>query len=279
MTILVTGARGQVGREVLTELVEAGASVRASSRQPESAGLPGAVEVVRADLAEPDSLPAALDGVRKVFLYAHPDHVAAFVTAAEAAGVEHVVLLSSSSVLMPNAASNTIARRHLAVEEALSASTLDWTFVRPGAFATNTLQWAPAIRATRSLPTAYPTAYTTPIHERDIAAVAVRALLDDAHRGQAYTLSGPESLNQEQQVALIGEAVGAAVRVEVIDRDTQRAEMLKAGTPAPIVDTLLALFESSVDRPGPVADGVAEVLGRPARDYAQWAKDHAEDFR
>lgn len=279
MTILVTGARGQVGREVLTELIAAGASVRASSRQPESAGLPGAVEVVRADLAEPDSLPAALDGVRKVFLYAHPDHAAGFVSAAEAAGVEHVVLLSSSSVVSPGAATNPIARRHLDVEEPLAASGLDWTFVRPGAFATNTLQWAPAIRATRSLRTAYPTAYTTPIHERDIAAVAVRALLDDAHRGHAYTLSGPESLSQQQQVALIGEAVGAPVRIEVIDRDTQRAEMLQGGAPAPIVDTLLGLFESSVDRPGPVAGGVAEVLGRPALDYGQWAKDHADDFR
>ena len=99
MTILVTGARGYVGGGVLTGLLEAGASVRASSRRPDADALPEGVEVVQADLTDPTSLPAALDGVRKVFLYAQPDGVAEFAAAAKAAGVEHVVLLSSLSVL------------------------------------------------------------------------------------------------------------------------------------------------------------------------------------
>lgn len=192
--------------------------------------------------------------------------------------MEQVVLLSSSSVVMPDAEASSIAQRHAAVERALSESRLAWTFVRPGAFATNTLRWAESIRVSRTMRTAFPEASTVPIHERDLAAVAARALLDDAHCGHAYVLSGPQPLPQEQQVALIREALGAPVQVEVIDRRTQRAEMLRRAS-APIVDTLLGLYAGSVGRPGRIDDGVPEMLCRAALDYGQGAQDDAEAFR
>ena len=130
MTVLVTGARGDVGAAVLAGLLAAGEPVRASSRAPRPGEFPAGVEVARADLADPASWPAALAGVRKVFLYAHPEGAAEFAAAARKAGVEHVVLLSSSTVLYPDAAASPIALRHLAAERALDEAGLDRTFVR-----------------------------------------------------------------------------------------------------------------------------------------------------
>ena len=225
MTILVTGARGHVGGAVLTELLAAGERVRASSRDPRPGELPDGVEVVRADLTEPDSLPAALAGVRKVFLYAHPQRAVEFAAAARDAGVEQVVLLSSSSVLFPNVESNPIAMRHVTVERALEASGLDWTFVRPGFYATNTLRWR-SIRTERVLRAAFPEATASLVHERDIAAVAVRALLDDVHRGAAYPVLGAGPLTMREQVAAIAEALGEQVRLDEVDVDTYRGELV-----------------------------------------------------
>ena len=137
MTILVTGARGQVGAAVLRGLLAAGSPVRASSRTPRPGEFPDGAEVVRADLDDPQTFPRALAGVRRVFLYARPATAPAFAAAARAAGVEHVVLLSSASVLTADAAANPIALQHSTAERALDDAGLTRTFVRPGYFATN----------------------------------------------------------------------------------------------------------------------------------------------
>jgi len=277
MTILVTGARGHVGAAVLNKLVAADARVRASSRAPQPGDFPSDVEVVRADLADPATLPQALDGVRKVFLYAHPETAAEFAAAAGKAGVEHVVLLSSYTVMAPDAASNPIAVRHLAVERALDDAGLARTFVRPGYFATNSLRWQ-SIRRDRVLRTAFPDATTAPVHERDIAAVAARALLDDAGNA-AYPVLGPGPVTIRDQVAAIAEAIGEPVRLEEVDVETYRADLLTQ-LPAPLVEMLLQAGGSVRQLPAEVAvDAVPELLGRPALTFAEWARDHADDFR
>ncbi len=277
MTILVTGARGQVGAAVLTELLAAGAQVRASSRAPRPDSFPGGVEVVRADLADPATLPDALAGVRKVFLYAHPETAAAFATAARQAGVERVVLLSSGTVLAPDASASPIAQRHIAVERALDDAGLTRTFVRPGYFATNSLRWQ-SIRTDRVLRTAFPDATTSPVHERDIAAVAARALLDDAP-GAACPVLGAGPVPIRDQVAAIARAIGEPVRLQPVDIDTYRAE-LREHLPEPLIDMLLQAGGTVPGLPAEVAtDAVPELLGRPALTFTEWAQDHAGDFR
>jgi len=163
MTILVTGARGHVGALVLSELMAAGETVRAASRALQPRQFPDGVEVVQLDLDDRVGLPAALAGVRKVFLYAHPRTATQFAHAAREAGVEHVVLLSSSSVLRSDAKTNPIALAHSVVEEALDDAGLRRTFVRPGYFATNSLRWQ-SIRSARVFRTAFPEATTSPVH-------------------------------------------------------------------------------------------------------------------
>ena len=278
MTILVTGARGHVGRVVLAELRAARETVRASSRTPQPGQFPDDVEVVRADLTDPASLPDALAGVRKVFLYAHAETATEFAAAARKAGVEHVVLLSSASVYQPDAESNPIARQHLAVERALDEAGLDRTFVRPGYFATNSLRWQ-SIRTDRVLRTAFPEGTTSPVHERDIAEVAVRALLDDAHRSAAYGVLGAGPVTYRAQVAAIADALGEAVRIEEVDVQTYRTEQL-AQLPAPLVDRLIRAQGTVPRLPAELAtDAVPDLLGRPALTFAQWASDHTADFR
>ncbi|MGW1074829.1 NAD(P)H-binding protein [Streptomyces sp. NPDC002537] len=278
MTILVTGARGRVSAAVLRELLERGEPVRAAGRKPEEGGLPDGVPAVRLDLSDPGTFETALDGVRKVFLYAEPAGIGAFLDAARAAGVEHIVLLSSLSAGEKDPESNAIGAFHVAAERALIASGVDWTIVRPGAFATNTLQWAPSIRAEGVVRSAFPGAHNSPVHERDIAAVAVRALTDDAHRKATYQLTGPESLSEERMVELVAQAIGKPVRIQLISREEEHARTARFAGPD-IADVLIAYRAAGDGVPAEVYDGVREVTGRPAVPFAQWAKDHATDFR
>lgn len=285
MTILVTGVRGNVGRNVVDGLLASGTPVRAASRDPESATVPSGVELVKLDLADPITLPAALDGVRKVFLYAEPHGARAVVKAAAEAGVRHIVLLSSMSAHLDEKAAaavtedgNPIAWRHLETERALAESDIPWTFVRPGAFATNSLQWAGTIRAEGVVRLPYPEAQINPIHEKDIADVALAALLHDGHEGAAYPLTGPESLTQRRQVELIGDAAGVPIRVEEQTRE-QAVEAMSRWLPTGAVNGLLDMFAAAVDRPAEVLDTIRTVTGHPGRTFAEWATDHAADFR
>ena len=278
MTILVTGASGHVGGAVLDQLIAAGEEVRASSRNPDAAGLPPTVPVVLADLTHPETLPAALEGVTRVFLYAQPEGIDGFVHAAITAGVEHVVFLSSSSVVAPGAASDLIAQRHLVVEEALANSGIAWTFVRPGAFATNALRWADMIRATGRVRIPYPHAESAPIHEADIAAVAVTALRGNTLHTAAPVLTGPESLTQEQQVTQIGAALNRDLQVEELSPAQARDEMGRF-MPPQFAETMLRLWATMDGVPATISDSVERITGRPARTFAAWAQDHAADFR
>ena len=278
MTILVIGARGNIGAIVLRELLAAGAAVRVAGRDPRPGQFANGVDAVRADLSDPATLPGALSGVRKVFLYAHPETAADFAAAARQAGVEHVVLISSYSVLAPAATFNPIAQMHLTVERALDDAGLNRTFIRPGYFATNSLRWQ-SIRTERVLRTAFPEAVTAPVHERDIAEVAVRALLDDAAPKAAYPVLGAGPVTIRHQVAAIAAALGEPVRLQEVDVDTYRTELLTQ-LPAPLVDRLIEAGGSVLPLPADVAtDAVPELLGRPALTFADWARDHATDFR
>lgn len=278
MTILVTGASGSVGGGVLRALIAAGASVRASSRSPHPGQFPDGVEVVTADLDSPETFPGALDGVDKVFLYARPETASRFAAAARDAGVGHVVVLSSASVIPTDIGPDPIAEQHRAVENAVKDAGLDWTFVRPGYYATNMLRWQ-SIRTRRELRTAFPDALSSPVHERDIAEVAAASLLDDNQRGKAHAVLGPGPSSVRQQVAAIAHALGEAVDLVEIDTDTYRNELLTQ-LPAFAVDRVIEARGNMPMLPaGIAADAVEDLLGRPPHTVETWVEDHAQDFR
>jgi uncharacterized protein YbjT (DUF2867 family) len=276
---LVTGATGHVGRQVVGQLLGSGTPIRALTRRPGTAGLPAGVEVVGGDLHEPAALSAALAGVRAVFLFPVPGCGPAFTAAARAAGVERVVVLSSSSVVDGVARQrDEVAQFHADIERAVEDFGPQWTVLRPGAFATNTLQWAPQIRDRGTVSAPYPNASFAPIHEADIAAVAVRALISGGHAGARYELTGPAALTQAEQVDAIGAALGRELRFEEVPPALARERMLRR-LPAPIVDGLLGIFAEAATRPAVVLPTVAEVTGRPPRTFAEWVSDHLAEFQ
>jgi uncharacterized protein YbjT (DUF2867 family) len=273
--ILVTGATGNVGRQVVRQLVEAGQPVRALTRDPDGADLPAGVEVVRGDLTRPESLPVALDGVERAYLFPVPDAVQGFLELARDAGVRRIVVLSSAAASSPNG----IGSRHLVVERAVEATDVEWTHVRPGAFAVNALwQWGASIRAEGVVRAPYGDAAVAPIHEADIAAVATTALLHAGHSGQRYELSGPESLTYREQVDVLARAIGRDIEFIELSPEQAREQMIR-NVPERVVDALLGLWADAVGRSAPVSPVVEQVTGRPARTFAQWAADHADQFR
>jgi uncharacterized protein YbjT (DUF2867 family) len=279
MVTVVFGARGNVGRHVAAGLLAAGEQVRLTSRNPASAGFPAQVQVVQADLDQPETLPAALAGAGKVFLYARPVGIAGFTEAARAAGVQHVVLLSSAAVVSASADHNPVAGMHLAVESAIERSGIDWTFIRPGMFAANTRWWgAEPIRRAGAVRLPWPDAQTAPVHERDIAALAVAAMTGQGHSHRAYTVYGPQSLTLRQQVRHIGDAIGREVSLSVITAGQAREE-LAAGLPPAAADAVLRAWQAGNGSPAPTSVIVEKITGRPARTFAEWAADHVGDFR
>ncbi|WP_338780163.1 NAD(P)H-binding protein [Streptomyces sp. DG1A-41] len=287
MAILVTGATGNVGRNVVRRLAEAGAEVRALSRSPRPAGLPEAVRATAGDLTQPESLVDALKGVDRMYLFPVAETARDVVALARQAGVRRIVVLSSGAV---TAGFDTDF--HLPVERAVEESGLEWTHVRPGEFAMNKLAlWGPSIRAEGVVRDPYPDAAWCPVHEQDIADVAALALLEDGHCGRAYTLNGPDMLSQRRQVELIAEAIGRPIRFEVVSRDEAREIYREqGGFAAENADFLLGFEDYSGDETDPQAPAESdptaagpastaeEVTGFPARTFAQWAHDHAREF-
>ncbi|MGB3444741.1 MAG: NmrA family NAD(P)-binding protein [Actinophytocola sp.] len=269
MTILVTGATGNVGKHVVAELAAAGEPVRAVTRTPSR--VPGGVPVAQGGIAD---VPGMLDGVDRVFLvwpFTHADDAPPIVSAL-ASQVSQVVFLSARGV------SDDSPLFHARIEKLLRDSGVGTTFLRAGGFATNTLEWADQVRA-GVVRWVYGDAGRSLIHERDIADVAVTALTSPSHLGAAYELTGPETLTQVEQVRTLGAVVGRDVRWEEMPVGEARESMLARGWDQDFLDNGLAYWASLVDEPETVTGTVEEVTGKPARTFAQWAIDHTADFR
>src|SRR5262245_39365811 len=280
--VLVTGATGQIGREVVSQLRGRGRRIRAMTRNPHSANPPADVEVVRGDLSAPDTLDACLNGIDSVFLvWVAPLAAAAPALERLAAHAGQIVLLTSPHrtphpfFQQPNA----LRAVHAGVEQLIEASGLRWTFLRPGPFALNCRNWwAPQLKNGDVVRWFYADAATAPVHEGDIAAVAVRALCDEDHDGREYVLTGPASLTQREQVQIIGDAVGRPLRFEELSRESAREQLLAMRFPPPAAEMLLDAYAAAVGQPALVTSTVLEVTGAPARSFRDWVRDHASDF-
>jgi uncharacterized protein YbjT (DUF2867 family) len=280
--ILVIGATGRTGRQVLSQLPQTGVRVRALVRKPQTDVLPPHVDVVRGDLALPETLDECLDGIDTVFLvWTAPPATAAPALERIAKHAQRIVFLSSPyKTAHPFFQQpNPVKALHAEIERLIETSGRQWTFLRPGMFSANALHWwAPQIRAGEVVRWPYLAAPTAPIDERDIAAVAVRALCEDKHAGAEYVLTGPESLSQFEQISMIGNVTGRSLRIEEMSPEEARREPL-ALMPAFVVNMLLDAWSAAVDQPAFVTSTVAEITGTPARTFRDWAADHAAEFK
>ena len=280
-TTLIIGATGTVGRQVIHELLGTGVRLRALCRNPNSASLPPQVEIVRGDLTVPATLDPALDDVDAVFLvWTAP--AAALAPALEkiVRRVQRIVFLSSPHQT-PHPffqQPNPLAKLHAEIERQIQASGVHWTFLRPGMFASNVLGWWMAqIRAGNVVRWPYADAETAPIHERDIAAVAVRALCDAAHHAKHYVLTGPQPLTHRGQVKIIGEVIGRPLTFEEISPQRARPELL-AIMPAPPIEMLLNAWAATIGHPAFVTSEFARITGTPPRTFRDWVVEHAAEF-
>jgi uncharacterized protein YbjT (DUF2867 family) len=280
--ILVIGATGTVGRQVVSQLQVTGVHIRAMTRNPAAAGLPPGVEVVRGDLTAPDTLDSCLDGIDTIFLvWIAPPATVASVVERMAKHARRIVFLSAPLKTPHPLFQQPNLARKLAeqIEGAIEASGAQWTFLRPGMFAANSLEWwAPQIRAGDVVRWPHLAVPTAPIHEGDIAAVAVRALCQEGHAGAEYVMTGPQSLTQFEQLRTIGQLIGRSLQIEELTPEEARQE-LRSIMPPPVINMLMEAWSAAAGQPAHVTSTVEEITGRPARTFRDWVIDHAAEFR
>jgi uncharacterized protein YbjT (DUF2867 family) len=280
--VLLIGGTGRVGRQLIEQLPVADAKIRVLTRHPEAARLPAHVEVVGGDLTIPESLDRCLEQIDAVFLvWVAPGATIPTVVERISRRAERIVFLSSPLKTAHPFFQQPNPLRVLGeqIERTIEASGLPWTFLRPGMFASNALRWwAPRIRAGDVVRWPYLAVPTAPIDERDIAAVAVRALLENGHAGAEYVLTGPQSLTQFEQVSTIARVIGRSLNIEELSPDEARRELLTL-MPLSIINMLLDAWAAAAGQPALVTSQVEDIVGTPARTFLDWVASHASEFR
>lgn len=274
--ILVTGATGNVGGEVVTALAARGDHVRAVVRDPARANLPAGVEVVQGDLELPESLTPALKGARAVFLLGGWGDMPELLRRIERARVQHVVLLTSRCVI-GGRADNPVTRMWLESEAAVRESGVSWTVLRPSGYQSNALRWRPQLQRGDVVRAPWPSVSIAAIDPADIAAVAATVLTEPGHEGAAHTLSGPEPLTPADQIETLAGVLARPLRYEPLSDEQARARMA-ADTPAPFIDALFRFYSDGEFDDSPVLDAVQQITGHPSRRFEQWARAHAHAF-
>jgi uncharacterized protein YbjT (DUF2867 family) len=273
-TILVTGATGNVGRPLVTALADAGATVRALTRQPLTARLPAGVQAVT-------SVGEGLRGASAVFLNSRAvgAELDGAVATASREGVTRVVALSAINADddFSRQPSRVRGDRNREVEQVAVASGLEWVSLRPTVFVSNFVgMWAPQVRAGDVVAGPVATASTAPIAENDIAAVAARALLTDELVGRRVDLTGPQAYTNTELVEIIGGALGRSLSYREIPTPEVRGRFVAMGFPAEFADAYVAMLSASAQCPALVTGEVAVITGRPATSFADaiYARRH-----
>ena len=282
--ILVTGGTGEIGSEVLRLLSQAGIPARALTRNLQKAQtLPG-ITWVAGDLAKPETLATAFEGVKTVFLLTHyfEDMVALqrnAIAAARAAGVTHVVKVSAFAASDHSRA--PIGRWHYEVEKELQASGLGWTMIRPHHFMQNLLAQAEYVVKDGAIYSPSGDGKIPYVDARDVAAVAFVALTQPGHQGKTYVVTGSEAMSYRQASEIIGEVIGKKLRFVDESSEDARARRIREGVPPAVIESILAIgaYQRAGGKTVTITTNVADLTGRPPRTVAEFAREHAAAFR
>lgn len=277
--ILVTGATGHIGKELIPQL--AGHPLRVLVRDERKvAQLDPCIERATGDLNDVESLASAMCGVEKVFLVTFEiQQDLNVIKAAKEAGAKHIVKLSTLEATEHRI---KVGKWHYEREELIRASGLDWTFLRPGMFMSNLIEWwAESIKGQGSV--FFPggkTGRVAPIDPRDVASVAALALTQLGHSGHAYELTGTELFTMGEMVQVISRAVGKAIQYVDIPPIAAKLFMLKTGMDKTLVNALMEMLASLRKNEGAiVTDTIQQLTGRPPRRFEDWCHEYADAFR
>jgi uncharacterized protein YbjT (DUF2867 family) len=270
MTILVTGATGNVGRNVVAHLVENGHAVRALTRNPSAASLPKGVEVVQGDLTDPSTLD--FTGVTALHLitvdvsgaYSPLETGYEIVALAKKAGVRKVTVLRGGA--------------HGTVENALLESDLEWTFVQPVEFMSGVFDWADAIREDDVVKAPFPEVRSAMVHDGDIGAVIGTVLTSEGHAGKTYDLTGPQALSIRDKVAAISTALSREITYLEQTEEEARLEWMAQGLPSEVIEFFVMAHGNPPETAYTVVPTVEEITGRPARTLEDFVRAHAAKF-
>ena len=283
--VLVTGATGTVGREVVPRLAVAGLRVRAGARHPEMLALPeDYVDTIAMDLRNPADLDRALEEVEKIF-YLSPldetmvEHAALMVERALAHGVRHMVRLSALGVDRPKEI--TLSRVHAEVERIIRRSGIEWTFLRPNSFMQNFITyWGESIRKQNAFFIPQRKGRVSIIDARDIADVAVATLTEDGHVGKAYELTGPEALSNHDIAKTLSAVLGREIFYKDIPAKEARSALADQGTSEWMIKVILELFEmSAADEAAEVTDTVEQLTGKAPVRFESFVRDFSHAFK
>jgi len=280
--ILVTGSTGLIGSEVLRRLSQSGVPARALTRDLQKARQMPGVTWVRGDLAKPDTLPGAFEGIKTLFLLTHYledmvelQHNA--IAAARAAGVNHVVKVSAFA-----GSRAPIGRWHHQVEKELKESGLAWTFLRPHHFMQNLLAQAEYVIKDGAIYSASGDGKIPYVDGRDVGAVAAVILAKpEDHRGKAYVLTGSEAVSYRQAAQIISDVIGKPVRFVDESPDEARARRVREGIPQAVIESILAIgaYQRAGGKTVTITSTIADLTGRPPLTVGEFVREHASSFQ
>jgi len=280
-TTLVIGATGKVGREVVAQLLEKGEVVRAATRNPAAAKLPKGASAVQVCLERKEDLRNALAGANRLFMLAPADDiepdktVARIVEESKRSGIDAIVFMTALGVEQSD---NPFSR----AEHIVSESGLRYTFIRPNWFMQNFSVglFAQSIRDTGNIYLPAADAKVSFVDTRDIAAMAVASLTESGHEGNAYTVTGGRAMTHSEVAEIISKVSEKPVTYTNISDDDLRASFAKEGTPEPLIEHFVSLFQPMRDGlDEPVSLDVSTVLGRLPITFEQHAQEFADRWR
>jgi uncharacterized protein YbjT (DUF2867 family) len=277
---LVTGATGNVGSNVVDQLLALGEHVRVFTRDVSKVEHWGArVQVAIGDFTQPESFAAAVNGVEGIFLMNISTPIDSFqqlLEIAKASGVPRIVFLSSISAANPG---TVIGKLHLEKEDAIRSSGLPSAFLRPGGFMSNVFGWLPSMRSESTIYNPMGSGQYAPIAPEDIAAVAVHSLRSPHLSGRIYNLTGAQLISTPQQVEVLSELLNRPFRVVDISTETAIDNLVRSGIPVHLATGVAKSFESIREgKAAHVTDTVAEFSGRSPLTFKDWAARHADKF-
>jgi uncharacterized protein YbjT (DUF2867 family) len=280
--ILITGASGNVGAEVLRQTLKTGAKVRAAFQSPDKASTaPSGVEIAIMDYNQPETVRQALTGVDRIFLVAPvvpniPDLENNVVTEARKAGIRHIVKFSAIG-----GRDSIFPRLHTESEDRIKASGIPYTFLRANGFMQNLVIYnLGTINAQNAFYGSQGDSAVSYVDLRDVGAIAARVLTDPGHEGQAYEITGPAALTNHQMAEILSDDIGRTIKYVDLPPDQLAQGMRAAGIPEFNIKGILDLNAFyAAGKAQHISDDFEKVLKRKPTSFEQFSRDHRNVFK